>query len=134
MVKRVSKNYFRLPFNPKLKQRARELRKAGNLPEAIFWNQVKRKQFKGFDFDRQKIIGNYIVDFYCGNCQVVIEIDGRYHNYTKDYDSARDSYLESLGLTVIHLSARRVLQETDEVMDFLFDHPAFAIDSLGEGR
>jgi very-short-patch-repair endonuclease len=62
---------------------------------------------------------------------VVIEIDGRYHNYIKDYDSARDAYLESIGLTVIHLSARRVLQETEEVMDFLFDHPAFAIDSLG---
>jgi hypothetical protein len=43
VVKRASKNYFKLPFNPKLKQRARELRKAGNLPEVIFWNRVKKK-------------------------------------------------------------------------------------------
>jgi len=126
VVKRASKNYFNLPFNPKLKQRARELRKAGNLPEVVFWNRVKSKQFKGFDFDRQKIIGNYIVDFYCANCQVVIEIDGRSHNHKIDYDSARDVYLESLGLTVIHLSARRVLQEMNEVMDFLYDHTALA--------
>src|SRR5690606_11048916 len=64
VVKRASKNYFSLPYNPKLKERARELRKAGNLPEVLFWNEVKNRQFKGFDFDRQKIIGNYIVDFY----------------------------------------------------------------------
>jgi hypothetical protein len=52
VVKRASKNYFELPFNPKLKERARELRQAGNLSEVLFWNQVKNKQFKGFDFDR----------------------------------------------------------------------------------
>jgi len=133
VVKRASKNYFKLPFNPNLRQRARQLRRAGNLAEIIFWNRVKKKQFKGFDFDRQKIIGNYIVDFYCGNSQVVIEIDGRSHSDSIDYDSARDAYLESLGLTVIHISARRVLQEMDEVMDILFDHPAFAEDSSGAG-
>src|SRR6056297_338919 len=126
VVKRASKNYFKLPFNPNLRQRARQLRRAGNLAEIVFWNRVKSKQFKGFDFDRQKIIGNYIVDFYCANCQVVIEIDGRSHNHKIDYDSARDVYLESLGLTVIHLSARRVLQEMNEVMDFLYDHTALA--------
>src|SRR5699024_5347862 len=51
---RPSKNYFNLPYNPELKERARELRQAGNLSEVLFWNQVKNKQFKGFDFDRQK--------------------------------------------------------------------------------
>src|SRR6056297_2749722 len=96
VVKRHSKNYFNLPYNPKLKERARELRKAGNLPEVIFWNQVKRKQFKGYDFDRQKIIGNYIVDFYCTNCNVVIEIDGSSHDHKQEYDAERDAYLESL--------------------------------------
>jgi len=57
--------WYELPFNPNLKERARELRKAGNLAEIIFWKQVRNKQFLGLDFDRQKIVGNYIVDFYC---------------------------------------------------------------------
>ena len=60
---RNTKNYMALPYNPKLKERAKELRQAGNVSEVLFWNQVKNKQFKGFDFDRQKIVGNYIVDF-----------------------------------------------------------------------
>ncbi|GEM_PF-19637 len=121
---RNSKNYFDLPYNPKLKERARELRQAGNLSEVLFWNQVKNKQFKGFDFDRQKIIGNYIVDFYCSNCNVVIEIDGSSHDDKVEYDAERDAYLESLGLTVIHIPVAEVMKNMNKVMQILFDHPA----------
>jgi hypothetical protein len=71
---RNSKNYFKLPYNPALKKLARQLRKAGNLSEVLFWNRVKNKQFKGYDFDRQKIVGNYIVDFFCTNCNVSLKL------------------------------------------------------------
>ncbi|MCG8410934.1 MAG: HsdR family type I site-specific deoxyribonuclease [Bacteroidales bacterium] len=125
-VKRVSKNYFNLPYNPKLKERARNLRKAGNLSEVLFWNQVKKGQFKGFDFDRQKIIGNYIVDFYCSNCQVVIEIDGSSHDAKEEYDAKRDIYLKSLGLTVIHIPVEDVLKRMNALMEMLYNHPALA--------
>ncbi|MBK7215243.1 MAG: HsdR family type I site-specific deoxyribonuclease [Bacteroidales bacterium] len=125
MVNRASKNYFDLPYNPKLKERARALRQAGNLSEVLFWNQVKNKQFKGYDFDRQKIVGNYIVDFYCSNCNVVIEIDGNSHDDKAEYDAQRDEYLESLGLKVIHIPVAEVLQHMGRVMEMLFDHPAF---------
>ena len=121
---RNSKNYFSLPFNPALKQRARELRQAKNLSEVLFWKRVNKKQFKGFDFDRQKIIGNYIVDFYCGNCQVVVEIDGSSHKGKEKYDAKRDKYLESLGLTVIHIPVVDVFQRLDSVMKMLYNHPA----------
>src|SRR5690606_18524760 len=123
-LSRNSKNYFSLPYNPKLKERARELRKAGNLPEVLFWNQVKNNQFKGFDFDRQKIIGNYIVDFYCSNCNVVIEIDGSSHDDKVEYDAERDAFLESLGLTVIHIPVNDVMKQMSSVMNMLYDHPA----------
>ena len=126
---RDSQNYFDLPYNPNLKERARALRQAGNLSEVLFWNQVKNKQFKGYDFDRQKIIGNYIVDFYCINCNVVIEIDGSSHDDKVEYDADRDAYLESLGLTIIHIPAADVLQRMDAVMEMLFNHPA-----LKDGR
>ncbi|MBS3976881.1 MAG: DUF559 domain-containing protein [Syntrophomonadaceae bacterium] len=64
---RNTKAYLSLPYNPKLRNKAKELRKAGNLAEVLLWNQLKNRQFMGFDFDRQKIIGNYIVDFFWNN-------------------------------------------------------------------
>ena len=131
---RNSKNYFSLPYNPALKEKARALRKAGNLPEVLFWNEVKNKQFKGYDFDRQKIIGNYIVDFYCGNCQVVMEIDGSSHDDKQQYDAERDAYLESLGLTVIHIPVEDVMKRMKETMDMLYDHPALSGISPKEGN
>lgn len=121
---RNSKNYFKLPYNPKLKQRARELRQAGNLSEVLFWNQVKNKQFKGYDFDRQKIIGNYIVDFYCTNYNVVIEIDCNSHIDKQHDDDKRDQFLQSLGLTVIRVSVGDVMNNMSSVMDMLYEHPA----------
>ncbi len=123
-IYRNSKNYFDLPYNPKLKERARALRQAGNLSEVLFWNQVKNKQFKGYDFDRQKIIGNYIVDFYCCNCNVVIEIDGSSHDDKQEYDAERDAYLKSLGLIVIHIPVVDILKNLEITMQWLYDHPA----------
>lgn len=121
---RNTRNYMSLPFNPKLKKRARELRQAKNLSEVLFWNQVKKKQFKGFDFDRQKIIGNYIVDFYCSTRNVVVEIDGSSHDHKQEYDARRDAYLKGLGLTVIHIRVEDVFNRLEEVMEKLKDHPA----------
>jgi very-short-patch-repair endonuclease len=121
---RNTRNYMDLPFNPNLKERAKELRQAGNLSEVLFWNQVKNKQFKGFDFDRQKIVGNYIVDFFCTNCKVVIEIDGSSHDDKQEYDAARDTFLQNLGLTVIHIPIGDVMKNMGGVMEMLFNHPA----------
>jgi len=133
VVNRNSKNYFELPYNPKLKERAKALRQAGNLSEVLFWNQVKNKQFKGYDFDRQKIVGNYIVDFYCSNCNVVIEIDGSSHDDKQEYDAERDAFLQSLGLLVIHISVIEVMKKMGVVMDMLFNHPAFQAPLQGRG-
>lgn len=124
--KRNTQNYMKLPYNPQLTERAKELRKAGNMAEIVFWNQIKNKQFKGFDFDRQKIIGNYIVDFFCSNCNVVIEIDGSSHDDKVEYDAARDAYLEGLGLEVIHISDTDVLHNMSGVLDWLHGHSGFA--------
>ena len=107
---RQTNKYKSLSYNPTLKDRAKELRKAGILHEALLWNQLKRKQFNGLDFDRQKIIGNYIVDFYCAEKSVVIEVDGSSHNDKQLEDARRDEYLRSLGLSVVRLLAKDVLQ------------------------
>jgi len=122
---RNTANYFSLPFNPKLRERAKALRKSGNLSEVLMWQQLRKQRFKNMDFDRQKIIGNYIVDFYCVNCRTVIEIDGSSHGEKYEYDRERDAYLEGLGLTVIHVLAADVLNRLGEVMAMLSAHPAF---------
>jgi len=117
-------NYYALPYNPKLRERAKELRQSGNLSEVLLWKQLHNKKFKGFDFDRQKIIGNFIVDFYCANCNVVIEVDGSSHNDKEEYDRERDAFLKGLGLTVVHIPAQDVLKRLSDVMRMLYDHPA----------
>ena len=122
--KRNTQNYMNLPYNPKLKERAKELRKEGNLSEVLLWNQLKNKQFNALDFDRQKIIGNYIVDFYCSNRNVVIEIDGSSHNDKVEYDADRDAYLEGLGLTVIHIQDIDIKKNLSDVLEMLKNHPA----------
>lgn len=121
---RSTKSYRALPFNPKLKERARALRRAGNLSEVLLWNQLKNKQLLGLDFDRQKIIGNYIVDFYCAQQQVVLEVDGSSHDDKQAYDTLRDAYLMGLGLTVIHILDSDVKKHLAEVMIILSTHVA----------
>jgi very-short-patch-repair endonuclease len=121
---RKTADFMSLPYNPALKERARELRRAGNLSEVLLWQQIKNGQFSGLDFDRQKIIGNYIVDFYCAEKAVVIEVDGSSHDSKAEYDAARDAYLTGLNLTVIHVLDSDVKSNLAGVMQFLQEHPA----------
>jgi very-short-patch-repair endonuclease len=109
-------NYKRLPYNPKLKECARALRKARNWSEVLLWNRLKKGGLDGLDFDRQKIIGNFIVDFYCASEQLVVEIDGASHWGKEDYDARRDEFLQSLGLTVLHISRTDVDYEMEKVL------------------
>ena len=75
--------------------------------------------FHGLDFDRQKVIGNYIVDFYVKRLGLVVEIDGGSHNEKMDYDARRDDFLEGLGLKVFRTTDYDVLQHVDIVLEDL---------------
>lgn len=97
----IKRNFVKnLPYNPNLKVLTREKRKAGILSEVLFWKQVRAKQFHNLDFDRQRIIGNYIVDFYVKALGLVVEIDGISHENKVEYDAERQIFLENLGLKV----------------------------------
>jgi len=93
-----------LPYNPNLKKLLSGKRKAGILSEVIFWKKVRTKIFYNIDFDRQRIIGNYIVDFYVKNLGLIIEIDGWSHDTKEIYDEVRQKYLESLGLKIFRIT------------------------------
>lgn len=119
MKYKFKEKLIKLPTNPKLKERAKELRKQGVISEVLFWNEVKRKKLLGLDFDRQKIIGNFIVDFYVKRLGIVIEIDGESHNYKTEEDKYRDKYLKNLGLTVLRYSDKDVKFNLDGVLSDL---------------
>jgi len=114
--------YKSLPYNPNLKEKAKELRKAGNLAEVIFWNEVKNKKFLKLDFHRQKIIGNYIVDFYCPELDLVVEIDDKSHDYKGEYDYIRENYLKSFDLEIIHFKDSDIRYNLSRIMDDFYKY------------
>jgi very-short-patch-repair endonuclease len=95
--------YWEISKNKLLKERAKDLRKAGNLSEVLFWQTFKDKNKLGFDIDRQVIIGNYIVDFFIPELGLVFEIDGRSHDDKIEYDTERDAFMEDLNLQVVRI-------------------------------
>ena len=105
-------------YNPKLKVLAAQLRSRGTKSEILLWNQLKGSQVNGFRFIRQKPIGDYIVDFYCKEVGLVIELDGLSHqsNEVMDLDERKQSYLESIGLKVIRFEDEDVIRDLPNVM------------------
>ena len=92
-----------IPYNPRLKALARQLRKNSTLAEVLLWKNIKGKSY-GYEFHRQVPIGEYIVDFFCHELNLAIEIDGNTHDYNYENDEQRQKKLESLGITFIRFS------------------------------
>jgi very-short-patch-repair endonuclease len=107
-----------IPYNAELKERSRELRDNMTNAEKFLWSFIRNKQLKGCWFYRQRPIGIYIVDFYCPKAKLVIEVDGGQH-FSDDmikYDKERDTYINSLGLTVLRFTNNEVLRKIDRVI------------------
>jgi len=88
------------PYNPNLKELAKKLRNNSTLSEVLLWNQLKNGKMQGYDFHRQKPILNYILDFFCHELELAIEIDGDSHGGEKAHkkDAARQQEIEKLGI------------------------------------
>jgi very-short-patch-repair endonuclease len=113
-----------LPYNKSLKDYSRELRKNMTDAEKLLWAKVRNRQMKGYQFYRQKIIENFIVDFYCPRANLIIEIDGgqHYSDEAKQKDVARDDFLKSSGLRVFRFSDREVFENLNGVMEKIWDN------------
>jgi len=87
--------------------------------ERLLWSKIKGKQLKGQQFYRQKIIGEYIVDFYCPKSRLVIEVDGGQHYSAegKERDSVRDHYVARAGIAVLRFSDREVFNNLEAVLE-----------------
>jgi len=93
-----------IPYNPKLKQLARNLRNSSTLAEVLLWRELKGKKMKGYDFHRQKPLDNFIADFFCSELSLAIEIDGSSHDEKIEQDEKRQKRLETLGVRVLRFS------------------------------
>ena len=106
-------------YNSKLKENARELRKNMTSQEKHLWYDFLRNY--PIKFYRQRVIDNYIADFYCSKAKLVIEIDGSQH-YTEEglnHDKIRTQILEKYGLTVIRFTNEKINTHFTEVCDYI---------------
>ena len=99
-----------------LKALARELRKNSTLSEVLLWRHLKSKQLLGYDFDRQKPMDNFIVDFFCNELMLAIEIDGATHNYKIGRDRERQKRLEGAGVRFLRFTDEYVKQNIEGVV------------------
>ena len=110
-----------IPYNPKLKELARNLRNNSTLSEIMLWQELKGKQMMGYDFHRQKPLDEYIVDFFCNELILAIEIDGESHYGNQEADLKRQRKLESLGIKFLRFDDMDVKYKMEEILDIICD-------------
>jgi len=101
---------------PKLLHAARELRQPQTPAEQKLWSRLRNRQLNGLKFRRQHPIDRFIIDFYCDEAKLCIEIDGDSHAEQIEYDQARTTYLNELGYAVIRFANREVFNQCEEVL------------------
>ena len=105
-------------LNKNLK-RARTLRKNQTPTERIIWQRLRNRQIAGCKFRRQHAVNNFIVDFYCEEIKLIIEIDGDVHGYKKQElgDKIRQEILIKMGFNVVHYANNDVYANTENVLE-----------------
>lgn len=113
-----------IPYTKDLRHYARELRINMTDAERYLWSKIRMKQLKNCQFYRQRIIGAYIVDFYCPQMKLVIEVDGGQHYYDETIvaDKIRSEYLKARGLHVFRFSNLDVLNNIDGVISTILEY------------
>ena len=107
-----------IPYNPVLKKRARELRNNSTLSEVLLWQKIKGKTL-GVEFHRQVPIDQFIVDFYCHELKLIIEIDGSSHDEKQEADEIRQRRLEAFGITFLRFDDLDVKKRMGWVLEEL---------------
>ena len=91
--------------------------------EKLLWSKLWRKQLKNCQFYRQRIIGNYIVDFYCPKEKLIVEVDGgqHYDNEGNSRDRIRDDYLKKLGMRILRVSDKEVFENLNGIIEKVYE-------------
>ena len=90
--------------------------------EKILWDELKEKKLNGYRFRKQHPVYRYILDFYCHECLLAIEIDGDIHKVRKDYDQYRDDYLKSIGITTLRFTNDEIHNTLNQVLEKIRDN------------
>jgi very-short-patch-repair endonuclease len=101
----------------KLKPLARQNRKEPTEAEEKLWENLCNRQLEGFKFRRQHAIERFIVDFYCAEARLVVEVDGPIHQYSREEDFIRQNYFESQYLRILRFSNEDILNDLDVVLN-----------------
>lgn len=107
-----------IPYNPKLKVLARQLRSNSTKSEIKLWGYLRNKQMMGYDFDRQKPIDNYILDFFCYDLMLGIELDGLTHQFEDVYnnDIKKEERLTELGIHLLRFRDDEIMNDITNVL------------------
>ena len=97
---------------------ARDLRRSETPAEKLLWQCLRNRQLKGRKFRRQHAFDKYVLDFYCHECRLAVELDGSIHDeiMNKQYDEMRTSELKRSGINVLRFRNEEVIKNTDEVL------------------
>ena len=105
-----------IPYNKELKEFSKQLRSNSTLSEVLLWKFLRAKQMKGYTFNRQKPLLDFIVDFYCKELNLVIEIDGESHNHKYKADIKRQNKLETYHLQFLRFTDNEVKNDMNNVL------------------
>jgi|GEM_PF-802826 len=100
-------------------RRARELRKTMGEAEKRLWARLRRNQI-GFRFRRQVAVGSYVMDFYCPEARVCVEVDGDLHVGREERDAVRDAYLSRLGIETVRVWTSELYDCLDAVVERIY--------------
>jgi very-short-patch-repair endonuclease len=101
---------------PKIEEAARKLRNNLTPAETRLWQALKNKQLEGLRFRCQHPVGNFILDFYCPACKLVVEVDGEIHLDRVEYDDRRTDKLAEYNYTLLRFSNDRVMNDLPNVL------------------
>jgi len=105
----------------RLIEQAREFRQNPTKAEAVLWDRLRGRQLGEYKFKRQRVFGPFILDFYCPECKLAIELDGEIHQRQQEYDAQRTERLQSFGVTVLRFNNQDVIDETDQVLEEILE-------------
>ncbi|HYJ79908.1 MAG TPA: DUF559 domain-containing protein, partial [Longimicrobiaceae bacterium] len=100
-----------------MKEAARELRKNLTESEASLWERIRKGRLDGRKFRRQQPVGRFIVDFYCSDERLIVEVDGGVHETQREADAGRQAALETLGLRFVRISDELVIRDPEGALD-----------------
>jgi len=100
---------------------ARQLRRQSTDAERLLWFHLRSRRFAGFKFRRQVPVGEYVADFACCGCGLVVELDGGQHADQRPYDGRRDAWLRSEGFRVLRLPDNVMLRETETALQAIWN-------------